>query len=405
MLLVTTCLVTVPAPAQKWLDSLDENLFLASSNGFARVDLSGLVDLEGYAFDTPAPGLIVDDGDDAFFNPRLSLFLDARLGEHLYGFVQFRADRGFDPTDSSDWDARFDEYLVRYTPWQDARLNVQAGKFATVVGNWVKRHDSWSNPFITAPSVYERVTAASDQTIVPAPAAFLARRDIPDRKDIWVPVVWGPNYASGIAVSGSVGRFDYAVELKNASLAARPEVWDASDQDWSNPTVSGRIGFRPGAAWNFGFSASGGAYLQEAAEDAPAFPAGQDLADFRQLTLAQDFSFAHGHWQLWGEVFLTRIEIPNVGDADALSYYLEAKYKLTARCFAAVRWNQQFFADVNDGSGGETPWDRDLWRVDAALGYRLTRHLQGKVQYSYNQEADDSPQGESLPALQVTVKF
>jgi len=28
------------------------------------------------------------------------------------------------------------------------------------------------------------------------------------------------------------------------------------------------------------------------------------------------------------------------------------------------------------------PWDRDIWRVDTALGYRFDRHLQGKLQYS-----------------------
>ena len=36
-------------------------------------------------------------------------------------------------------------------------LNVQAGKFATVVGNWIERYDSWNNPFITAPLPYENM--------------------------------------------------------------------------------------------------------------------------------------------------------------------------------------------------------------------------------------------------------
>ena len=54
-------------------------------------------------------------------NPRLSLFLDARAGKHFYAFVQARADRGFDPR-AKVRDARFDEYLLRYTPFNDAPL-------------------------------------------------------------------------------------------------------------------------------------------------------------------------------------------------------------------------------------------------------------------------------------------
>ena len=70
-----------------------------------------------------------------------------------------------------------------------------------------------------------------------------------------------------------------------------------------------------------------------------------------------------------------------------------------------MRWNQQLFEKVSDGAGGETPWDRDAWRVDAAIGYRFTRHLQAKAQYSYNHQSGALQQGEQLVAGQVTLKF
>jgi hypothetical protein len=100
------------------------------------------------------------------------------LGEQFYSLVQFRADRGFDPGSKLNGDARFDEYLLRWTPWADGRLNVQAGKFATVFGKWVQRHDSWQNPFVTAPLAYENVTVITDQVAPGTPAAFLGRRSI-----------------------------------------------------------------------------------------------------------------------------------------------------------------------------------------------------------------------------------
>ncbi len=388
--------------AQEWLDRIDDSLHLQTHDGFARVDLSGTLDLEGYYIDQRPPGLLFDNSD--FFNPRLTVFLDARLGKHLYSLVQARVDKGFDPGSNSS-DARLDEYLLRYTPFDDARVNVQIGKFATVVGNFVARHDSWNNPFINAPMPYEHVTTSADINVPPSPAAFLKRRDIPDKKANWAPIIWGPVYSSGASVFGTVEKFDYAVEFKNAALSSRPAVWDATDLGWENPTVSARLGCRPNAAWNLGASFSRGAYLQPGAGRVAAFPAGRSIGDFAQTTFGADLSYAWHHWQLWGEVFGSRFEVPNVGDADTVAYYLEAKYKFTTQLFGALRWNQQFFGKVPDGKGGEATWDRDAWRVDAALGCRLTRHLQGKLQYSFSHQHSSLQQGEQLVAAQVTVKF
>ncbi len=401
---LTLAFTGMTARAQtEWLSQLDESLFLQSAGGFFRSDLSGLLDLEGYYLDQRPPGLIFRNGD-AFFNPRLSLFLDTHLGPHFYSLVQARVDRGFDPR-AARRAARFDEYLLRYTPFHDARLNLQIGNFATLIGNWVPRHDSWNNPFITAPVPYENITTITDRAVAGAPAGFLARRNVADQKAAWLPIIWGPSYAAGAAIFGSWNMFDYALEIKNASLSSRPTVWDARQLGWENPTYSGRIAYRPNAAWNFGSSFSYGAYLLPSTLSLPAFPTGRGLGDFPQTTLAQDVSYAWHHWQLWAEVFESRFAVPNVGHADTVAYFLEAKYKITARLFGALRWNQQLFGSVPDGAGGSQPWDRDLWRVDSALGYRFDRHLQGKLQYSYSHQSGPFQQGEQLLAAQITVKF
>ncbi|MBI3878706.1 MAG: hypothetical protein HY301_01395 [Verrucomicrobia bacterium] len=395
--------LSASAPAQELLDKLDDALFVQSPGGFFRTDLSGRLDLEGYYHEGNPPGLIFPT-DNFFFNPRLSLFLDARLGEQFYSFVQFRADRGFDVgLKQHNGDARFDEYLLRWTPWRAGELNVQVGKFATAVGNWVPRHLAWENPFITAPAPYENVTVITDQAAPASPAAMLARRNIPDRKGAWLPVVWGPSYASGASVFGRVEKFDYALEVKNASISSRPSAWDATELGWSNPTVSGRVGVRPSAAWNFGASFSRGAYLLPAAK--PTLPAGTSLGDFPQITLAADANWSWRHWQVWAEIFASRFDVPNVGNADTLAYYVETKYKFTPHLFGALRWNQQFFGKIPNGLGGEAQWDRNLWRADAALGWRFTRHVQAKVQYSYSHQQGYLQQGEQMVATQVSVKF
>ncbi len=386
----------------EWLDRLDDALYLQSSNGWFRTDLSGLIDLETYYIDQKPAGLLFSE-DDVFFNPRLSLFLDTKLGSHFYSFAQARVDRGFDPGAVREGDFRFDEYLLRYTPFADSRLNVQIGKFATVVGNWVGRHDSWHNPFINAPLPYENVLIITDHVGPASPAAFLARRNKPDQKRDWLPVLWGPSYASGASVFGLIEKFEYAIEAKNVALSSRPYAWEANHHAWDYPVVSGRVGYRPDAAWNVGASFSHGPYMLPP-EDLLTV-GGPRKGRFKQTTVASDVRYSWRHWEIWAEAFASRFEVPAVGDADSVAYYLEAKYEITPRLFGALRWNQQLFDKVPNGLGGEERWDRDIWRIETALGYRFDRHLQTKLQYSYSRQNGPFQQGEQLVAAQLTIKF
>ena len=280
-------------------------------------------------------------------------------------------------------------------------MNVQIGRFATVVGNWLSRHQSWDNPFINAPLVYENVTAIYDVEAHPSARDFVA--GLLDAKYEYNPAIWGPSYATGASVSGRTGKVDYAVEIKNASLSSRPESWDALDGGFSHPTVSGRIGYRPDAAWNIGFSASDGAYFRP--EAAPSLPAGKGIGDYHERVLGQDISFAWHHLQLWAEVYEARFNVPHVGAADTVAWYFEAKYKFTPQMFAAFRWNQQVFNNVSDGGGGRVPWGHDIWRADTALGYRLTPHTQLKLQYSFQHETSSVRDISHMIAAQFTVRF
>ena len=200
--------------------------------------------------------------------------------------------------------------------------------------------------------------------------------------------------------------------MKNAALSARPSVWDATRRGFEEPTASGRIGVHPTTALTLGTSASSGPYLREGTE--ALLQRGQDTGGLRETVVAVDASFARHHLELWSELFLARWEVPlgnvrrfprGVLDADTLAYYLEARYRVTPKVFAALRWNQQMFGDVDDGRGVAHPWDRDAWRVDSAIGYRFDRHVQAKLQYSYTRQVGDLQQGEQLVAAQMSVRF
>ncbi|HJX97937.1 MAG TPA: hypothetical protein VJ281_03605 [Chthoniobacterales bacterium] len=397
------CLLACSAPAfelDDFFDRLDRALTVTALDNNLRARLSGTLDLEVYHFEQPAPGLI-DSRIDNLFNPRLTLFLDAQYGSHIYFFAQSRLDRGFDPSDHGA-QVRLDEYALRITPWGDGRFNFQIGKFATVVGNWVPRHLSWENPFVNAPLVYENITAVSDKS-APASALDFVRRFEASGKYEFNPVIWGPSYASGISVSGRLGQFDYAAEMKNSPLMSRPESWSVTEVGFDNPTFNARVGFRPDQAWNFGLSAGEGAYFRREAEQT--LPRGHDLDDYREFVLGQDVSFALHHLQLWAEFYEARFEVPRVGDADTFAYYLEAKYKFTPQWFAALRWNQQFFNKIDDGIGGRIRWSQNLAKIDIAAGYRFTSHTQLKLQYSLQHETTGPEDANHIFAAQFTVRF
>jgi hypothetical protein len=191
--------------------------------------------------------------------------------------------------------------------------------------------------------------------------------------------------------------------MKNASLSSRPESWSVTETGFEYPTFSGRVGFRPNEAWNFGLSASEGPYFQRQAQ--PTLPSGRDIDDFREFVLGQDASFAWRHLQVWAEVYEARFEVPTVGNADTFAYYVEAKYKFTPQLFGAIRWNQQLFGTVDDGYGNNLRWSPDVERIDLAAGYRFTSHTQLKLQYSYQHETTGQGNDNHLVAAQLTTRF
>ncbi|MSU49624.1 MAG: hypothetical protein EXS37_11155 [Opitutus sp.] len=404
-----TCTPGVRA-ADEFFDRLENTLTFSAPDTRVRARLSGTFEIESYAMQLPAPGLLYSK-NETLTAPRLNVFLDAQLGSGVYFFAQMRADRGFDPGAAGGAQVRLDEYALRLTPWRDSRLNVQLGRFATIVGNWTGRHGAWSNPLITAPLPYENLTGVWDAEAARTSTALLqwshVRAGLPAavtaaEKNLRVPIVWGPSYATGVVVSGDIGRLRYAGEVKLGSLSSRPEAWQHGLEERHHPTASARLGYRPNQMWNVGMSASAGPYLREFA--ARTVAAGRGRGDYEQRVLAADVTFGWHHLQVWSEVFAARFKIPNVGDADTLSYYTEAKYKFTPQLFGAVRWNQQLFATIPH-RGVATKWGQDVWRVDFAPGYRFTSHTQLKLQYSLQHGDSASRDYTRTLALQMTVRF
>ena len=208
-------------------NDLGDVLVFSSDDGPAHAELSGQVDVILHYIGQHPPGVIFNE-DRFLLAPRLSLFLDLFLGELFYGFVKLRADRGFDPEYHPPGQARIDEWLLRVRPGNTG-LNVQLGKFATVSGKWVGRHEVWDYPFINSLLSYENIMVILDQGTVPDRTRFLQLQDRPDMKGKWLPIIWGLAYTSRVAVFGRIGKMDLAAPLKNKANSSRPTQWGDYD--------------------------------------------------------------------------------------------------------------------------------------------------------------------------------
>jgi hypothetical protein len=402
-LAVLLAVVSCNGYAQGRLDSLGERLTVISDHGSIWARLSSTQELALYfpEADLPEehpPGLLYSDASP-FVAPRLTVALDAGFGEGLLAHAKLRADRGFDPGAERSGDVRIDEYFVQ-AEMLERRVAVRVGKFATAFGGWVERHASWDNPLISAPTLYEDMVTIRDLVAPPDVNEFAGLRDAAENRETWVPVIWGPSYASGMSISGDAGALDLTLEIKNAALSSRPDTWDVWDRGFRAPTVSGRLGWRPSPTWTLGVSGSHGAYLQRDARGS--LPAGRSYDDFSQTTYGVDASYERHLVQIWAELARTRFDVPRVGDVDALIGFVEARYKPAPRWWLAGRWNTSHFDDV---PGLDRSWDRNLRRVDFAVGFRSNAHFQIKVEYSAGDQAGRDTGGNRLLAAQAELWF
>lgn len=414
LVLLTVLGLSQPARAQEVLEQLGERLSFSLAGGRVGVQLGGSLELEGYSASDPVGDLVTGAADE-FLNPRFTLYLDAQIGPRAYLFGHARVDRGFDVyTLNKHAQIRFDEYALRYALSKSAGggLFLQAGRFATVVGNWTKRHAAWENPFITAPLPYDNLTGVWDVASVPNAEVLLAWAHVQPvgaaaavlgDKHLRLPIVWGPAYGHGVALSGRAGRFDASIEIKATGLSARPERWSEAFGSGERPTVNARMGWRPNPLWDLGLSVSRGEYLDRAPH--PRIPAGYSRHDYRETVIAHDLAFAWRHFQLWGEIYAARFDVPRLQALDTVAGYVEAKYRFTPTFSTAVRWNQQHFSTVSDPAGAAVRWGRQVWRLDVAPAWRFTSNTQFKLQFSLRHERPAREELTRLLAAQLAVRF
>lgn len=382
-------------------------LSFETADGNYHLDILPSLEAVLWSGDTPAPALL-GETDQNFFAPRFSLAMDASAGGHLFLHATTRVDRGFDPGAEADGQVRLDIVTLRWRVFDDPSLNFQFGKFPTAFGAWPGQSDFFNDPFLLAPLPYSQIIGINTLNLAAmSPAAISARANGTAAavstlsKDAWASTIWGPSYGTGVRVFGLTEHVDYALEIKGTALSSHPDSW--SEVDFSNPSLTGRFGYRPDAAWAFGISASRGPWLEDGAMGS--LPAGVDQNDLIQNTLGLDVRWAHHQLILSGEIVLSEFETPAAGDLRTASWFVQARWKVSPGFWLSTRFGQVIANDATGATGSDVSWQPDIWRAEIGSGWRITSNLLLKASYSFTHTGGDDLAGEHLLGTGIGWKF
>ena len=137
-------------------------------------------------------------------------------------------------------------------------------------------------------------------------------------------------------------------------------------------------------------------------------PAGHTVNDYNQKLMMADFEWLAGHLELRAEGARNFWETPTVGELEVTGGYAEGKLATPWGTFVAGRYDVMKFGKITNSAGEQEPWDDDITRSEAGIGYRFSRDVTGKLVYQRSRidhEATDKYRTLELFAAQLSVMF
>lgn len=376
-----------------------------SRDGSVQLALSGQLDLE--AFHVPEPGFGLLLGGGPFVAPRLRLFADVFAGDHVYGLLELRGDRGDAPV-QGEWDARVEQAFLRVGTASGA-FAVQAGRFASPFGSYALRHLSPQDPFLRPPLPYDDRTVMCAAIAPASMAGFLTWKDRPDEfRAIGAPPIWGVPYQWGVMVAGAKGRVVWRAAAMNSAPSSEPEAWSWDAERMRHPSLVAAVGLSLTPALSVEASWNRGPWMEEL--KGGAYPPGTDQWDYFQTLTALEVTWARGGVVMRGEVVRDEWDVPNTGYAPVeWGGSLEAQIDLAAGVFVAGRAGFLDFRPVPTGESGyggpSLEWDHDLRRYEASVGYRIERNAGLLASWSHQPRRSALEGSRSQLAARLWVAF
>ncbi len=276
---------------------------------------------------------------------------------------------------------------LRFRPWRGRAFDVQAGRIPPSFGAYGRRSYATDDAFIGYPLGYQYLTSLRADA-VPASADDLLRMRARGWRASYpvgdpiarpgMPIVNALRWDTGVQGHWSDSHSDIAVSLTNGTLS-NPRVADNN----GSKQVSGRLGLTPVTGLALGVSAARGGW---ASRDLP----GSSHAI--QQAFGVDGEYSRGQWLVRGELLWSRWSLPIVltpsetSAVRATAGWIEGRYRLTPRIFAALRVDALGFSRIRGTlfGGAPTTWDAPVRRVETVAGYYLQRNLIARISLQQN---------------------
>ena len=343
---------------------------------------------------------IIDQGRPTFAW-RFDLFADAAISEHIFFYSNVRM--------LQDQVVHVDLFSLKFADLTPAEINIEAGEIDLPFGNLGERRFPRTNPFYNLPLLHEHLTSlrSSNYALWPFDSRYTAGGD-------GIPILDQGLYDLGVKLYGGLGMFDYWVALTNGMLSVTSTYSSSYGSSGLNTkrglgTIA-RLAATPVTALTIGSSYATGPFIREYG----AYFYGVQSSDIQQHAVEGDIDFTLEHFSLYAEV------VRNIWtfydalgyDLAATGYSVEGRYTLVPRLTLAARAGEIFFDQIRVNSqlvpneSYLVKWDRDILRIEGALGYRLDRSALVKLIYVSNTEigVTEDPPDNSL-IIQAVVSF
>ena len=372
---------------------------LCASPAHAGFVLTGSAEVTGRYGERAALLNTMARGDNPFNPVRVRLFADSRVDSSLSFLSEILLDSGA-PVRLQGAYAAFQPHALP--------VEIQAGLIPFGVGLYPDRCYPEQNPLIAAPLLYQHHTLLRRSSLAPATIdSFLAlRRTRGGQQSLGaqagLPVVDEEWWDTGVMVRGGYTTVEYTLGITNGTLSTPRGIENSGGKQ-----VLGRLAAHVGPALALGTSYAFGPYLDRAV--ASSLPAGKELQAYHQYVLAGDADFQLGHLEASAEVMRSEWDVTtiNLNSVAVTGGYAQMRFVISPGFFVAARVEAMRFSPITGSDGVPTPWDANLDRMEAGVGYYLTRDALFKLDYqgTHGQRGTRIEGWQNMLALQLAARF
>lgn len=297
---------------------------------------------------------------------------------------------------------------VRFRPWTDRSIDLQAGLIPPVFGAFPRRSYSTDNFLVGYPLAYQYLTsiradalpATSDDLVLMRGRGWKSSFPVgsPEERP-GLPMVDALRWDTGVQARVGSERLEVLAAYTTGTLSS-PRLRD----DNGGRQVSARVSSRPVEGLVLGASASRGAYLaRESTESLPV-----DGDSFLQRAFGLDAEYSRGYWLVRAEGVWTGWDVPAIrqpwvtGPLRASAFFVEGRYKLLPGLYAAARLDH---LDFNRPPGMAVDWDARVTRFEGGAGYSVRRNVVLKAVYQHNRRDGGFRRSLDVVAAQILYWF